>query len=219
VKFGDGSHMEIRGRGTIVFKCQNGAHRALADVYFIPKLRSSIISIGQLDKRGCQVLIDDGVLRVRDKDHHLLAKINRSTNRLYKIDIRITRPVYLAAHGDDEAWLWHTRFGHLSFDALRNFARHGMVRNLREIVHDRELCDSCLAGKQRRRLFPKTTAYRAEELLELVHGDLCGPTTPATHGGRRYFLLLVNDCSRYMGLQLLTSKLRRRRRSDSSRRG
>ena len=39
-----------------------------------------------------------------------------------------------------------------------------------------------------------------------VHGDLCGPITPATNGGRRYFLLLVDDCSRYMWLQLLTSK-------------
>jgi hypothetical protein len=48
--------------------------------------------------------------------------------------------------------------------------------------------------------------YRAEELLEFVHGDLCGPITPATHDGRCYFLLLVDDCSRYMWLQLLTSK-------------
>jgi hypothetical protein len=42
--------------------------------------------------------------------------------------------------------------------------------------------------------------------MELVHGDLCGPIAPATHGGRRYFSLLVDNCSRYMWLQLLTSK-------------
>jgi hypothetical protein len=143
------------------------------------------------------VLIDDDVLRIRDKYRHLLAKINRSTNRLYKIDLRITRLVCLAVHGDDEAWLWHARFGHLSFDALRNLARHGMVRGLPEIDHDGELWDSCLAGKQRRRPFPKTTTYHTEELMELVHGDLCGPITSATHGGWRFFLLLVDDCSRY----------------------
>ena len=28
----------------------------------------------------------------------------------------------------------------------------------------------------------------------------------ASNGGRRYFLLLMDDCSRYMCLQLLTSK-------------
>jgi hypothetical protein len=37
--------------------------------------------------------------------------------------------------------------------------------------------------------FPKTAKYRAAEALELVHGDLCGPITLATHGGRKYFIL------------------------------
>ena len=63
VKFGDGS---IHGRGTIIFRCQNGEHRALTDVYYIPQLRSSIISFGQLDERGSEVVIKDGVLRIRD---------------------------------------------------------------------------------------------------------------------------------------------------------
>jgi hypothetical protein len=65
-----------------------------------------------------------------------------------------------------------------------------------------------LAGKQRRTPFPKKANFRVEELLELVHGDLCGPITSATHGGRRFFLLLVDDSSRYMWLTLLllTSK-------------
>jgi transposase InsO family protein len=44
------------------------------------------------------------------------------------------------------------------------------------------------------------------ERLELVHGDLCGPMTPATPGGRRYFLLLVDDLSRYMWVVVLGSK-------------
>jgi transposase InsO family protein len=39
-----------------------------------------------------------------------------------------------------------------------------------------------------------------------VHGDLCGPVTPATHRGRRYFLLLVDDLSRYMWVVVLGNK-------------
>ena len=46
--------------------------------------------------------------------------------------------------------------------------------------------------------FPRQVSFRAKEKLELVHGDLCGPVTPATPGGRRFFLLLVDDVSRYM---------------------
>ena len=48
--------------------------------------------------------------------------------------------------------------------------------------------------------------YHAKDALELIYGDLYRPITPATNGGRRYFLLLVDDCSRYMWLQLLMSK-------------
>ena len=66
VKFGDSSMVAIQGRGTIIFRCQNGEHHVLTDVYYIPQLRSSIISIGQLDERGSEVLIKDGVLRIRD---------------------------------------------------------------------------------------------------------------------------------------------------------
>jgi hypothetical protein len=36
-----------------------------------------------------------------------------------------------------------------------------------------------------------------------VHGDLCGSVTPATHRGRHYFLLLVDDISRYMWVVVL----------------
>jgi hypothetical protein len=36
VKFGDGSNVEIRGRGTVIFQCRNGEHRVLTDVYYIP---------------------------------------------------------------------------------------------------------------------------------------------------------------------------------------
>jgi hypothetical protein len=39
-----------------------------------------------------------------------------------------------------------------------------------------------------------------------VHGDLCGPVTPATPGGRCFFLLLVDDMSRYMWVALLDTK-------------
>ena len=40
----------------------------------------------------------------------------------------------------------------------------------------------------------------------MVHADLCGPITPETPGGKRMFLLAVDDKSRFMWLVLLTSK-------------
>ena len=45
VKFSDGSRVAIRGRGTIIFRCQNGKHHALTNVYYIPQLRSLLQNI------------------------------------------------------------------------------------------------------------------------------------------------------------------------------
>ena len=98
----------------------------------------------------------------------------------------------LAAGHTEEPWLWHARFGHLSFDVLGRLEK--MVTGMSHIEHVGELCDSCLVEKQRRPLFPKTAKHHATEALELVHGDLCGPITLATHGGHKYFILLVDDC-------------------------
>ena len=104
----------------------------------------------------------------------------------------------LAARHTKEPWLWHARFSHLSFDALGRLEK--MVRGLPHIKNVGELCDSYLIKKQRMLPFPKAAKYHTEDALGLVHDDLCGPITPATNGGQRYFLLLVDDCNRYMWL-------------------
>jgi hypothetical protein len=63
-----------------------------------------------------------------------------------------------------------------------------------------------MAGKQKHTHFPNWAAWRAERALKLVHGDLCGPISPATPSGNAYFLLLVDDHSRYMWVSMLVSK-------------
>jgi hypothetical protein len=130
VRFGDGSVIKIEGCGTILYECKNGEHRTLDNVYFIPSLAASIISVGQLDERGYQVLVEDGVMRIRDENRRLLAKICRSPSRLYTLDINIARPVCLSAHANEDAWLWHSRFGHVNFTALRKMGRDQLVHGL-----------------------------------------------------------------------------------------
>ena len=144
---------------------------------------------------------------MRDRERKLLIKVRREPNRMYKLLARVAQPVCLVVGtGDDPAWTWHARFGHLNFDSLRRLAKGEMVRGLPLVEHVNQLCDACLAGKQRRAPFAKQAKFRAKERLELVHGDLCGPITPATPSGKRYFLLLVDDLSRYMWLALLSTK-------------
>jgi transposase InsO family protein len=74
------------------------------------------------------------------------------------------------------------------------------------IHHVEEFCSGCALGKQHRTPFPEATTYRASGALELVDGDLCGPITPPTARGKEYFLLIVDDYSCFMWLEVLRSK-------------
>ena len=69
-----------------------------------------------------------------------------------------------------------------------------------------QVCDGCVLGKQHRKPFPQASSFRAEKGLELVHADLCGHITPKTLGGAAYFLLVVDDCGRYMWVEMLKTK-------------
>jgi hypothetical protein len=149
VKFGDGSITQIEGRGTIIVTYKNGVHRTLTGVYFIPRLKANIISIGQLDETGCRVVIDDGILWIFDPDRHLLVKVARDESCLYYLDLRVGRSICLAAHASEAAWQWHARYGHLSFSAAQK-----MVWGLLQLTQEEKVCDGCLVGKQRRAPFP-----------------------------------------------------------------
>ena len=116
------------------------------------------------------------------------------------------KPVCLSARAEEEAWKWHTRMGHLNFQAMRTLASKEMVRGLPVLTQVNQLCEGCMAGKQRQTPFPAKMEHKAEKVLELVYGDLCGPISPPTPSGSKYFLLLVDDRSRYMWVKILRSK-------------
>jgi hypothetical protein len=96
VRFGDGSIVQIKGCGTILFAYKNGEHQTLGNVYFIPRLTANIISCGQLDEIGYQILVEGGVMHVRDEHMRLLAKIHHNPRRLYVLNIDIACPVCLS---------------------------------------------------------------------------------------------------------------------------
>jgi hypothetical protein len=88
VRFGDGSIVEVRGRGSVLFSCHSGKQYVLKNVYFIPKLRSNIVSLGQLDEEGCKSVLNRGFLSVFDRSGELLARALRTRNRLYALNLK-----------------------------------------------------------------------------------------------------------------------------------
>lgn len=206
VKFGDESVINIHGLGSVLFQCKNGEHLTLTNVYYIPKLKSNIISLGQIDENGGHVFIGGGFLKVYDDLNRLTIKVMRQPNRLFVAKLQVAEKVCLMTHMTNQNWLWHARCGHLNFQALAKMSKQRMVEGLPEITQTNQVCDGCVVGKQHRLPFPHTATFRAKERLALIHGDLCGPISPTTPGGNKYFMLLVDDCSRFMWIFLLKGK-------------
>ena len=89
IKFSDASAVEIKGVGSAHFIANMGEHRLLTDIYFIPTLWNSTISLGQLDKGGSHMEIDSRVLRIWDRRQRLLVKVNRGKNRVYVLHVEV----------------------------------------------------------------------------------------------------------------------------------
>nr|GEX94972.1 retrotransposon protein, putative, unclassified [Tanacetum cinerariifolium] len=89
---------------------------------------------------------------------------------------------------------------------IRNDGKKRMVTGMLCVAHPKQLCNGCVVAKQTRQSLPNEAQRRASKPLELVHADLCGPITPQSTGGNRYFLLIVDYWCRYMWVYLLRSK-------------
>ena len=206
VKFCDDSRIDIRGKGSIKFTGKNGESKILANVYYIPDLKSNIISLGQATEAGCDVRLREDYLTLHDRDGNLLVKATRSRNRLYKVDLKVESTKCLQLVALSNSTKWHTRLGHINLETIKSMVTKELVVGIPSVPKEKEICASCLLGKQARQAFPKATRYRASQILELIHVDLCGPISPPTTAQRRYILVLIDDYSRFMQSFLFKEK-------------
>ena len=86
-----------------------------------------------------------------------------------------------------------TRFANLSlilkFDLVKGSKCHACIQA-------KHSCKPHKAVKQARNLAP----------LDLIHFDLCEMNGVLTKGGKRYFMTLIDDCTRFCYVYLLNTK-------------
>ena len=67
------------------------------------------------------------------------------------------------------------------------------------------MCKQCQLGKMTNSSF-KSKAFTLEDVLEIVHTDLCGPIEVQSYKGDRYMMLFIDDYSRMMTVMFLKQK-------------
>jgi hypothetical protein len=155
VRFGDDSVAEIEGCGMVLFPVQERRTSFLRRRLLHPGLTANIVSLGQLEEADYDIHLRSSGMEIREPEGRLLVRIPRVGNRLYVLNIDVARPVCLAARGEESDWRWHARLDHINMPTLRKMAREELVRGLSAIEKVDQLCDACLAGKQKRTPFPE----------------------------------------------------------------
>ncbi|CAI5478775.1 unnamed protein product [Closterium sp. Yama58-4] len=109
-----------------------------------------------------------------------------------------------------ETVLWHHRLGHPSVQRLRAMHKRDLVAGLPRVLpplpdSPAPDCIPCVEGRQRAAphssSFPPTTAP-----LQTLHMDVWGPACVRGQGQKRYFLIVVDDYSRYTTVFPLRAK-------------
>jgi hypothetical protein len=99
--------------------------------------------------------------------------------------------------------LWHCRLGHPSHDRMQLL--HKLVPDIHSINKDFNFCDVCPLAKHKRLPFPND-GHKTSHVFDLIHCDIWGPYFLSTHDGFKYFLTIVDDCSRSTWIYLMSSK-------------
>jgi hypothetical protein len=159
----------------------------------------------------------------------------KESGQLYRLDVRIAHTEATAYTGfvepdsqndcsDNEAQefaaytvspvvhadltTWHRRLSHISYKYVLDMVRNGVVRGM-DIVGScsppKTHCRPCLKGKQTRAPFLPSTNH-ASKVLELLHSDLHGPAAVQAIRGIRYFVVMIDDKSRKLFIDLLRHK-------------
>ena len=67
-------------------------------------------------------------------------------------------------------------------------------------------CDSCAKSKTNFSPYPRNSVNKSKHVGHLVYSDVCGPITPNTKGGKKYFVVFLDDYSRFVSVYLMEQK-------------
>ena len=207
VKLGDNSSMVVIGKGNIRM-LMNGIVQVITEVFYVPGLKNNLLSVGQLQEKGPAIFIQHGTCKIYHPERGLIMVTAMSSNRMFILSTQkiLREEKCFSSLIADQARLWHLRYGHLSFNGLKTLQQKRMVNGLPQFQASTKVCEDCLVGKQRRDPFPTQSTWRASQILQLVHADICRPIKPISNSKKRCLITFIDDFSRKTWVYFLLEK-------------
>nr|GEX06635.1 copia protein [Tanacetum cinerariifolium] len=156
---------------------------------FLEGFGHNLFSVGQFCDSDLEVAFRQHICFIRNLDGvDLLTGSQR--NNLYTLslgDMMASSPICLLSKASKtNSWLWHRRLSHLNFGSINHLARQGLVRGLPELKFEKNhLCFACAMGKSMKKPYKPKSEDTNQEILYLLHMDLCGPMRVASINGKK----------------------------------
>ncbi|CAI7813794.1 unnamed protein product [Closterium sp. NIES-54] len=197
---------EVQGQGTVALLGDRGRRVLVLDVLYVPGVQASLLSTRQLRDSGVQLLDAGDVTLLRAPDGSLLCTDFQPCSTQHQEGETVALRT-LATGVRSKVDKWHARLAHVGVDAIERTAAHGSVTGLKLEKGGKSgmPCVSCVGGKITRHTFP-SVGEEEDELLGVVHADMCGPFREAVKDGSRYFLVVKDRKTRYVWAYPLAKK-------------
>ena len=153
--------------------------------------------MGQLTELGYRIIFDYSGFIVQDPRTGQELGTGPRVGRMFPVDnlrLSLIAPVSVAAVPSTHSFaLWHARLGHASSSRVQQLASRGLLGSVSTGNFD---CVSCQLGKQPTLPF-NTSESISTDIFDLIHSDVWGPSSVSCIGGSQYFVVFVDDYSRY----------------------
>ena len=204
---GNSSSSKVECQGKVVLKMTSGKELTLNDVLHVPEIQKNLVFGSLLSKKGFKLVFVSNNF-ILTKNGMYVGK-GYMSNGLFKMNVMtIVPPIKNINKNTSSAYMlessnvWHGRLGHVNYNTLRRLINMECLSKFK--IDPNHKCEICVESKFARTSFQ--SIERSSEPLELIHSDICDMKFIQTRGGKKYFLTLIDDCTRYCYVYLLRSK-------------
>ncbi|KAK9748830.1 hypothetical protein RND81_02G083800 [Saponaria officinalis] len=121
VRLGNNMKMSVVGKGNIKLLLKDTTY-VVREVFYVPELKNHLLSIGQLQEKGLDVLFKSNQCQIYHPTKGLIIQAYMTANRMFVVksetqstEVQLKSDICLrtTTKDGDVTELWHKRYGHL----------------------------------------------------------------------------------------------------------
>lgn len=182
----------------------------MKDVLYVKDMNLNLVSFSKVTDNN-KIVSEKNLANIIDKNGNIMA-IAEKKNGLYHMKSKVKVNNLIVNYSNKKISdmspkeKWHRLLGHVNFKYLNTLCKNQLLNGIPNELDGKFLkCKTCIENKMHNVPF-KNNRYRAKELLEIVHTDVCGPFQNTGFRGERYFIAFIDDYSKIARVYTMKSK-------------